>query len=364
MNDEFHIAVLEGDGIGPEITAPCLELLTAAREKAGGFELRFEPLPAGAKAYLDTGSALPEDTLERAKRADAILLAAMGLPDIRYPDGTELVPQIELREKLQLFAGVRPIRSVPGAPAPLADERGRRLDFVIIRESTEGLFAARENGRIENGETAKDTMVITRKACERLFDFSFAYARQRRADGKNGLLTCVDKANVLPSMAFFRKIFGERAKNHPDVETDYAYVDAAALNMARKPWTFGVMVMENMYGDILSDLGAGLIGGMGMAPSADIGADHAVFQPSHGSAPDIAGKGLANPTAMILSGALMLDWLGRRSGNASARRAGALIETAVDRAFAAGGLVSCEFGGTSGTREIADAVLEQMSRVA
>lgn len=360
MKNEFRIAVLAGDGIGPEITEPSLRILERVVQRVGGFTLTYDHLEAGAAAYLKRGAALPEETLERSMSADAILLAAMGDPNVRYPDGTELVPQIELREKLQLFAGIRPVRSVQGAPAPLADSRGQRLDFVIIRESTEGLFAARVNGEIEEDRVARDTMVITRENCERLFEFSFDLTRKRKARGYPGVLTCVDKANVLPSMAFYRKIFEECAARNTDIEAQYAYVDATALNMVRSPWKFDVLVMENMYGDILSDLGAGLIGGMGMAPSADIGRDHAVFQPCHGSAPDIAGTGKANPTAMILSTAMMLDWLGEKYANTSCVKAGQKIYDAVDGAFAEGKMISCEFGGHSGTQEIVEAVLRKL----
>lgn len=360
MKHDFHIAVLAGDGIGPEIMKPCLEILDLAAQQTGGFSLHYEHLAAGTAAFLEQGAALPDETLEKAKRADAILLAAMGLPNVRYPDGTEIVPQIELREKLQLYAGVRPVRSIKGAPAPLEDLRGKVLDFVIIRESTEGLFRARETGAIENNAIARDTMEITRAASERLFDFSFAFTRKRKAKGHPGILTCVDKANVLPSMAFFRSIFDERATQFPDVRSERAYVDATALNMVRKPWIFDVMVMENMYGDILSDLGAGLIGGMGMAPSADIGDEQAVFQPCHGSAPDIAGSGKANPTAMFLSGAMMLEWLADTFENPNCQAARDRIYHAVDKAFESGNLISCEFGGDSGTENITKAVIDRL----
>jgi 3-isopropylmalate dehydrogenase len=360
VKTEFEIAVLAGDGIGPEIMQPCLTVLDAAVHNVGGFSLRYVPLPAGIQAYLDFRTALPESTLEQCKNADAILLAAMGLPDIRYPDGTEIVPQIELREKLDLYAGVRPVRSIQGAPMPLADPRGQNLDVVIIRESTEGLFKARVNGVVENDQIARDTMEITRHTSERLFNFAFAYTRKRKAKGRPGILTCVDKANVLPSMVFFRKIFDECASANTDITANRAYVDAVALNMVRSPWIYDVMVMENMYGDILSDLGAGLIGGMGMAPSADIGDDYAVFQPCHGSAPDIAGMGKANPTAMFLSAAMMLDWLGDVHGNHLCQQVAHTIVAAVDAAFSKNHLITCEFGGESGTEEITQAVLQQV----
>ncbi len=356
----FNIAVLPGDGIGPEIVPPCLELLAVATERVGGFTLEFEILPAGAACYRDSGDSFPAASREKTKTADAILLAAMGLPDVRYPDGTEISPQIELRFDLGLYAGVRPVRSLPGVPTPLADPRASQLDFVIIRESIEGLFASHGKGTVENDQVAKETLVITREVSEKLFDFSYRLAERRIQQGRGGKLTCVDKANVFSAFAFFRKIFDERAEFFPDVETDHAYIDATALNMARNPWNFDVLVTENMFGDILSDLGAALIGGMGMAPSADIGDHHAVFQPCHGSAPDIAGQGTANPTAMFLSAAMMLDWLGQRHSDENCSRAADLITRAVDAAFAAGGLVPCELGGDAGTQDVFRTVLNQL----
>ena len=238
----------------------------------------------------------------------------------------------------------------------------QRLDFVIIRESTEGLFASRGKGVVENDREARDTLVITRDVCERLFDFSFALAAARQRRGGKGVVTCVDKANVFKSFAFFRKVFDERAALHPAVTANHAYVDATALFMVRRPWEFDVLVTENMFGDILSDLGAGLMGGMGFAPSADIGRDHAVFQPCHGTAPDIAGRGIANPTAMILSGAMMLEWLGERHQHDAATRAGGLIRAAVDRAYA-DGLRPYEAGGTDGIAGVTEAVLRAIDVV-
>ena len=360
---QFTIAVLPGDGIGPEVTAPCLDILSAAVARAGNISLAFRPLPAGAATYRDYGEALPAETLDAARAADAILLAAMGDPAIRYPDGTEIAPQLDLRVEFGLYAGVRPARAVPGLTLPLADPRARGIDFVLIRESTEGLFASLRKGVVEEDREARDTMVITRAVCERLFDFTFALARRRKAAGQPGTVTCVDKANVFTSLAFFRRIFDERAGKHPDVTAEHAYVDATALNLVRRPWDFDVLVTENMFGDILSDLAAGLIGGMGMAPSADIGDCYAVFQPCHGSAPDIVGQGRANPTAMILSGAMMLTWLAERHDSPACARAAGLIEAAVDRAFAGGTLTPFELGGEAGTTDIAKAVMDALGQV-
>ncbi len=364
-NSDFHIAVLPGDGIGLEITEPTLRLLDRAAARVGGFALRPEECAAGAGTYAAEGVALPERTLEVARRADAILLAAMGLPHIRYPDGREITPQIDLRFELGLYAGVRPVKPVPGVRPVLADPRAHDVDYVILRESTEGLFAPQAPGTRDGDVEARETMVITRATTEKLFDFAYALAAERRAarGGGPAKVTSVDKANVFQAFAFWREIVAERAAAHPGIETEYAYVDAFAMTMAQKPWTIDVAVTENMFGDILSDLGAALMGGMGYAPSADIGDGHAVFQPCHGSAPDIAGKGIANPTAMILSGAMMLEWLGARHAAAAPAAAGKLLRRAVDAAFGSGGLVTCELGGDAGAAAVFEAVGAALERL-
>lgn len=336
MNSSVHIAVLPGDGIGIEVMEPCLEVLKAVAAKLGTISLQFDTHQAGAIHYRDHGVALPAPALAAARKADAILLGAMGWPEIRYPDGTEIAPQIDLRMELDLYAGVRPVRTLPNVPGVLADPRARDLDFVIIRESTEGLFASRKIKQTNTDDEARDTLVITRKVSEKLFDFSFALARQRKKTTGRGTVTCVDKANVFSSFAFFRKIFDERAVHNSDIKADHAYVDAMSLFMVRRPWELDVLVTENMFGDILSDLGAGLLGGLGFAPSADIGDRHAVFQPCHGTAPDIAGQGRANPVAMILSAAMMLEWLGEKHDRSDLGLGGRLIRSAVDDAFQKG----------------------------
>ena len=254
-----------------------------------------------------------------------MLFGAAGDPNVRYPDGMEIAPQLDLREHFQLFAGVRPLRLLPGARSPLADPRAADIDLVLIREQTEGLFSARGIDD-SNAQQATDVMTITRAGAERLFDFGFGLARRRKAAGKPGRLTCVDKANVLASMAYFRAIFDDRAAAHPDITADHVYVDAAALHLVRAPWEYDVMVTENMFGDILSDLGAGLIGGMGMA----------------------------------LSAALMLDWLADRHDDAAARQAAGVINSAVDQAYATADLLPFEHGGSHGTAEIRDQVLQQI----
>jgi 3-isopropylmalate dehydrogenase len=357
-NTAFHIAVLAGDGIGPEVMDPTLEILRRIEATTPSLKFRFTEAAAGANHYRETGKSMPDSTIKLCEQADAILLGACGLPSVRYPDNTEIMPQVELRFIFDLYAGVRPARLVPGVPSPIVNAHEHGIDFVLIRESTEGLFASMGKGVVTHDE-ARETLVMTRKTTQRLFDFSLHLAERRKARGRKGLLTCVDKANVFKAFAWFRAIFDERAKNFPNVATDHLYVDACAAMMVRRPWDFDVMVMENMFGDILSDLAAGLIGGLGVAPSADIGDKHAVFQPCHGTAPDIMGQGKANPTAMILSAAMMLDWLADKHDHPPAAEAALRIERAVDRAYA-GGIKPMEYGGKDSTSAIANAVMKAL----
>jgi 3-isopropylmalate dehydrogenase len=349
--ERFHIAVFPGDGIGHEIMGACVQVLNALEKRIGGFELIKESLPGGAEFYRETGTDISDEAFQKAEDADAILLGAMGLPYVRFPDGTEIAPHLKMRTEFGLYAGVRPVKTYPNCPGPLADPRAARIDLVILRESTEGLFASRGKGIVVADREARDTMVITRPTCERLFDFAFRLARRRKEKGGKGIVTCVDKSNVFRSMAFFRKIFDERAKDFPDIRAEHHYVDAMALDLVRRPWEFDVLVAENMFADILSDLGGGIIGGMGMAPCAEIGARHALFQPAHGSAPDIVGTGKSNPTAMLLSAGMMLEWLGERSACWPCRTAGKALEDAVETAFASGTIRPCEFSGTDGVAD-------------
>ena len=359
LKTDFNICVLPGDGIGVEVVAATVPLIERAL-KGSGCRFQYREHPAGAQHYRASGQALPAATLEAARQADAIFFGAMGWPEIRYPDGTEIAPQLDLRVELDLYAGVRPARAIPGVRLPLADPRAMGIDLVVVRESTEGLFASRGKGVIIDDREARDTMVITRAGSERVHDFAFKLARQRKQRGLPGRVTCVDKANVFVSMAFFRKIFDERAIAFPDIEARHNYIDATALDLVRKPWEFDVLVTENMFGDILSDQTAALVGGMGMAPSADVGDHHGLFQPCHGSAPDIAGQGKANPTATILSAALMLDWLADRHANPALAAAARRMERAVDAAFVSSRILPFELGGRDGTAAIAAAVASNL----
>jgi 3-isopropylmalate dehydrogenase len=352
MTTRFRIAVLPGDGIGPDVIAEGVKVLRAVESH---LQVRFDlqEHAVGAGEYLRNGDPLPASALEACRAADAILLGAMGLPDVRWPSGVEMTPQIDLREKLDLYCGLRPIKLYHPADTPLKTVGEGGIDFLIIRENCEGLFSGRHSpAPPADAVEATDMMRITRKGAERICRSAFQYAAGRRRR-----CTLVDKANVLPSMAYFRRIFDDVGRDFPTVQTERVYVDAAALYLVRRPHTFDVIVTENMFGDILSDLAAGLIGGMGMAPSADIGDKHAVFQPSHGTAPDIAGKGIANPVATILSVALMLEWLGRPE----TLRGAAMIRRGVEKVLADPKNRTPDLGGKLTTGEMGDRISTAVS---
>ncbi len=347
----YRIAVLPGDGIGHEVIDAADGVMHGAAARHG-ITIETERHECGALHYQRTGEAIAASTLGAIGQADAILFGAAGWPDIRAADGTEIAPQIDMREHFQLFAGLRPVRLYPGVPGPLARAE---VDMLVIREQTEGLFAGRHDPPGNDPDAAQDRMVITRAGCERLFELAFAQARTRRQAGKPGRVALFDKANVLRGMALMRRVFDEAAERHPGIETDRVYIDAACMQMVTDPARFDVIVTENQFGDIVSEIAAGISGGLGIAPSADIGPGHAVFQPSHGTAPDIAGQGVANPVAAILSAALLLDWLAARKGDPACAAAGDGIRGAV-AAVLRDGPRTRDLGGAAGTRAVADAV--------
>lgn len=360
MATGLKIALIRGDGIGIDVADAAIEVVNAACAQSGAPGLHYDEIAAGAGYFATTGQDIEPGGEARAGAADAIFLGAIGLPSVRHADGTEISPHLRLRDRFGLYAGVRPIKAYPNAPQRLADPRAAGIDMIILRESTEGLFysaAAHKRSEVIGDSEVRDTLRITRATTEKLHHFAFKLAQKRKARGRPGRVTCVDKANVFTSMAFFRKIFDEIKPQYPEIEAGYNYVDAQALDLVRRPWDFDVMVMENMFGDILSDLGGGLVGGMGMAACAEIGDAHGLFQPAHGSAPDIMGQDKANPLAAILSGGLMLDYLAERSGDSRYSDAAARIEAAVDKGFAANALRPMEFGGDMGTKAITRAVL-------
>ena len=360
MAGGHRIALIRGDGIGHDVSDAAVAVMDATLDKVGMTPFHYERILAGAGYYKETGLDIEPGGEERAGAADAIFLGAIGLPEIRHEDGTEISPHLRLRDQLGLYAGVRPVKAYPNAPQRLADPRAAQIDLVILRESTEGLFyTASVHGRndIRGDEEVRDTLRITRKTTEKLHRFGFRLAERRKSKGRPGLITCVDKANVFASMAFFRKIFDEIVPEFPQVNYGYNYVDAQALDLIRRPWDFDVLVMENMFGDILSDLAGGLVGGMGMASCGEIGDAHGLFQPAHGSAPDIMGQDKANPLAAILSAALLLDYLAEKSGNTGYAEAAEAIEDAVQTGFEQNRLRPMEFGGDMGTKAVTQEIL-------
>ncbi|MFI6348160.1 isocitrate/isopropylmalate dehydrogenase family protein [Streptomyces sp. NPDC050560] len=362
---KYEIATLRGDGIGPEIVDEGVKVLRAAAAAVPGLDLEFNQLAGGANHYAEHGELAPESTWKTMESAHAILLGSMGHPDIRMPDGTEAQGHfiVNARKKLGLYAGVRPIKLYPGARG--VDPEQTQVDLVLVRESTEGLFASFGGGAEIPGEVYADTMIVTRKGTERVARHAFDLARTRPGRPLDGerRVTCVDKANIFRSLAFFREVYDGVAAEYPDITADHALVDSFAMLLVQHPERYDVLVTENMFGDILSDLAAALVGGLGLAPSGDIGDDHAMFQPAHGSAPDIAGRDLANPVATIVSGRMMLDWLARRHRDDSLHAAADLVERAVVRTMESGALTA-DLGGDLSCSRFGDEVAATVRRLA
>ena len=357
----YQIVTIDGDGIGAEVNPSAIAVLG----EACGERLRFLAADGGAAHYVKTGAVLPADTFAACRESHAILHGAAGLPGVTYPDGTEVGNDLhlQLRFRLDLYANVRPIRLYAGVTSPLTGWGAGSIDYVIVRENTEGLYASRGAGVNLRGEVVTDTLVMTRKGVERVARFAFNLARRRpgaRRDGQRRVTVC-DKANILRSYAFFRAVCNEVAADFPDVEIDHAYADAITVHLLKKPDFYDVIVAENMFGDIISDLGAGTVGGLGIAASAEVGDTHGLFQGAHGSAPDIAGQNLASPVATILSGALMLRWLGERHGDATMEAAARRVETAVESVLARGEHVPRDLGGAATCTEMTSAICRALA---
>jgi 3-isopropylmalate dehydrogenase len=338
----YTIARIEGDGIGPEISAASVEVLRALEER---FDLRFDfrPAPAGDTCKARTGEALPESSVSTIRESDACLKAPVG--------ETAAETIVKLRQMLDLYANIRPSRSLPNVPSLRPD-----IDFVIVRENTECLYRGMEF-EFDGGVIALRT--ITRKASARIADYAFELAEQRDGQRK---VCAVHKSNVLKkSDALFSLVSREVAARHPSVAFSEMLVDAAAMNLIREPGNFDVIVTTNMYGDILSDEAAQLVGGLGVAPSANIGGASALFEPVHGAAPDIAGRGLANPVAIILTSAMLLEWLAKKRNDPGCRDAAAAIRSAVNRTLEQGATTP-DLGGGLSTSEVGAAVAKQLRK--
>lgn len=333
----YKIAIIPGDGIGKEVMEATLNILESLNLD---FEYEFEE--AGDECKEKNGTPLPEKTINIVKNTDACLFGAAG------ETAADVI--VRLRQEMNLFANLRPVKSYPGTNSLFND-----LDFMIVRENTEGMYIGKEKylkdeyGNII-GATAK--RVITKEASERICDYAFQYAKKN--DKKK--VTGIHKANVLKKTdGFFKEIFFETAKKYEidNIESEDFYVDAAAMYLLTRPQSFEVIVTTNLFGDILSDEGAGLVGGLGLIPSANIGEKNALFEPVHGSAPDIAGKKLANPTAMILSAVMMLEYLGE---NEAAKK----LDKAVLKILSDGKNITKDLGGSSNTFEMAKAIKKEI----
>jgi isocitrate/isopropylmalate dehydrogenase len=326
----YRVGVIPGDGIGPAVVAAAQRVLEALAQAVGTFSFTWQVLDAGADTFRRTGYAIASGDVERIRSSvDATLKGPVGLPDVRHPDGTEAgVLGGVLRQGLDAFANIRPITSSEGEPSPLRS--GKLIDYVIVRENTEGLYASRGKG-VGDETQFVDELRITRAATERIVREAFAIALTRAGAPADGVsrVTCVDKANVLASYAFFRAVFSEVAEEvllqHPSITIEFMHADAAAAALVEHPEHFDVIVCENFIGDILSDLGAATVGGLGTCPSANVGDGSAYFEPVHGSAPDLIAQDplaeRADPTAQILAGAMLLDYLGEHHASGRLRAA-------------------------------------------
>ena len=357
----YKVAVLSGDGVGPEIIREGLKVLRAALDLVS-LEIEFTELEIGAARYRRTGVAFGQEDIEKVRKADAVYFGAVGLPDVRLPDGREVQSGYIYRQDLDLYANIRPVKLYPGVESPLKKAQEKGIDYVIFRENTEGLYTFGRGGFRIGREAAVNPLIISRKGTERIVRAAFRAAQRREGAPEDGVkrVTCVDKSNVVEAYAFFQDIFNEVAREFPDIQNEHYYTDAMTVLMVQKPWHFDVVVTENMFGDILSDLGAGTIGSLGLAPSAEVGDRHGLFQSIHGSAPDIAGKGIVNPIAAILSGAMMLDWLGTKNGDSKAAEAGRLIERAVEAVLVEAQTRTPDLGGTNTTAEVGDAIIREL----
>ncbi len=328
------ITLIEGDGIGPEVTAATVRVLEAT-----GVDFEWEPHPAGVAAMDEHGEPLPEALVESVRRNKVALKGPVTTPVGR---GFRSV-NVQLRKRLDLFAALRPIQTLPAIPGHFGN-----VDLVVVRENTEGLYSGLEHEVVPG--VVESLKIITRAASTRIARFAFEHAR---AQGRKRI-TAVHKANIMKlSDGLFLQCFREVAEEYPDIRADDRIVDNMAMQVVVRPLKYDVLVLPNLYGDILSDLCAGLVGGLGVVPGANFGEGIAVFEAVHGSAPDIAGQNIANPTALIRSGGMLLEYLGLSE---EARR----VRAALDRVMAERGIRTADLGGTASTSEFADALVAEI----
>ncbi len=348
----YHIAVVPGDGIGPEVIAESVHTLDVLAQLHGGFQLDVQEFDWGTERYLRAGAMMPKDGLRVLERGgfDGILLGPVGDP--RVPDHLTLWGLLlPLRQGFDQYVNLRPMRLLPGVRSPLVGKDSDEINMVCIRENTEGEYAG-VGGRVHQGtehEVAIQSMVFTRAGTERIIRYAFAYARQHGYTK----VTSATKSNSLQySMVFWDEVFGQVAADYPDIAHEQQLIDSLAARFVSRPESLQVIVASNLFGDILTDLGAAISGSLGLAPSANINPQRrypSLFQAIHGSAPDIAGNGIANPIASIWSGQLLLDHLGEQEAAATLLRA-------IEEVLAAGQVRTPDLGGTSTTRQLGEAV--------
>jgi len=346
-----RIALYPGDGIGPDVVDAACVVLDAVERGLGGFHLEYRRFDWGMAHYDRHGQVAPDDFLKTLHGFDAIFLGAVGWPE-RLPDHVTLAPLIRMRQTFDLYACVRPARTFRGVPRPL--RRDDEIDLVVVRENSEGEYV--DNGGVLAGGTADEvaiqSAVHTRRGVERILRFSFDLARQRRRR-----LTMITKSNAQRyAYVLWDRVLAELAPQYADVATDKLHIDAATLELVRRPHTFDVIVGSNLFGDILSDLTGGVTGSLGLNPSANLDPERrapSLFEPVHGSAPDIAGKGIANPVAAVLSAAMMLEWLGETP-------AAVAIRGAVESALADGNRTP-DLGGSLTTTQMTASLVERVA---
>ncbi len=348
-----NIAVIAGDGIGPEVLAEGVKVLEAVAEVDGGFAFDFTEFPWGCRYYLENGKMMADDGLEQLKKFDAILLGAVGYPGV--PDHISLWDLLlVIRKSFDQYINIRPVKLLHGAPTPLKDVACEDIDMVFIRENSEGEYAGSGSWlyRDQPNEVVIQNGVFSRKGCERVIRYAFELARK-----EHKLLTSISKGNALNySMVFWDQIFAEVSREYPDVKTYSYLVDAASMFMVKDPKRFEIVVTSNLFGDILTDLGAAIAGGMGLAAGANINPERtfpSMFEPIHGSAPDIAGKQIANPLATVWSCAQMLNYLGHPEWES--RLIDIIEEILVERK-----VLTPDMDGTATTAQVGDEVVKKI----
>ena len=353
----YRVAVIAGDGIGPEVVNEGLKVLTRVSELDGGFDFTFTRFPWGCDYYLKTGRMMPDDGLEILKDFDAIFFGAVGKPGV--PDHISLWELLlTIRKGFDQYINLRPVKLLDGAPCPITGVKREDIDMIVIRENSEGEYAG-EGAWLFKGqpeETVIQHGVFSRKGCERVIRYAFELAKR-----ENKTLTSVSKANALNySMVFWDQIFKEVSEEYPEVKTSSYLVDAASMFFIKDPGRFRVVVTSNLFGDILTDLGAAIAGGMGLAAGANINPERkypSMFEPVHGSAPDIAGKGIANPLAAVWSASQMLDFFGHEKW-------GKLLIDAIEQLLISKEQLTPDLGGTASTSQVGDAVTAKLDALA